>query len=387
MGNVDGSAGDEEGDDLYDRRWQTRAKHDLLRAYLEPFAFKVLQIYGSLDFVDGFAGPWENRDGEGYRDTSFGIAINVLDGVVRRLAEMGRVVRVRCVFNELDPSAFNLLKGYVAVAQPRHANLELHALQGPFADNAARIDALCRHAFRLVYVDPTGWTGYPRDALRQVAPQGQPVEVMINFMSAFARRFLVSPADRRERWLDEMLGSERAERLRGLHATEEAIRRAVAGVLREELGLSYVCETPIASSDARSVHFWMLYGTCSAAGVEVLRDAEVRALTRHEAARDARRAGDQVSLMELPAAGPYSAMREEHRRNIDAEIIELLARNEQVPFDNLATRVMTRRHLRKTEIKDAVVRLAAAGRVAPSWRDRNPRARKPSDEDVIKLVN
>lgn len=382
----DGATGDE-GGGLYDQRWQTQAKHDLLRAYLEPFAFKVLQVYGSLDFVDGFAGPWKSRDEAGFRDTSFGIAVDVLDGVMRRLTEMDRPVRIRCVFNELDPAAFARLEGYVVEAQLRHPGLELHALQGEFAANALRIDELCRHAFRLVYVDPTGWTGYPRDALRQVVPRGRRAEVMINFMSAFARRFLVSPADRRERWLDEMLGPERAARLRGQQAAEETIRRAVAGVLREELGLSYVCETPIAASDARSVHFWMLYGTRSAAGVEVLRDAEVRALTRHETARDARRAGDQASLMELPAAGPYSAMREEHLRTLQGQLVDALARIGPITFGKLAARVMARRHLRKIEVKDAVARLAEAGRVEPSWRTRNPRTHGPGNDDMITLVD
>lgn len=141
MSDVDGGASGEEGGDggFYGERWQTQAKHDLLRAYLEPFAFKVLQRYGSLDFVDGFAGPWRNQDTEGFSDTSFGIAVEVLDGAVRRLTEMGRTAHVRCVFNELDPTAFRRLEGWMAEAQRRHPVLELHALRGEFATNAHEI--------------------------------------------------------------------------------------------------------------------------------------------------------------------------------------------------------------------------------------------------------
>ena len=72
---------------LYDEREQTKAKHDLLRRYLERFAYKILHGYGAADFIDGFSGPWENKDRRRFRDTSFGIALETLNTAAANLAE------------------------------------------------------------------------------------------------------------------------------------------------------------------------------------------------------------------------------------------------------------------------------------------------------------
>ncbi len=83
------------GDFLYDEREQTKAKHDLLRRYLERFAYKILHGYGAADFIDGFSGPWENKDRTRFRDTSFGIALETLNTAAANLAEQGKPAKVR----------------------------------------------------------------------------------------------------------------------------------------------------------------------------------------------------------------------------------------------------------------------------------------------------
>ena len=147
------------GDFLYDEREQTKAKHDLLRRYLERFAYKILHGYGAADFIDGFSGPWENKDRTRFRDTSFGIALETLNTAAANLAEQGKPARVRCIFNEKDTAAAKDLADFVERVRPEFPHVEIHALTGSFEDNAPRIDRLATHPFRLVFVDPTGWTG------------------------------------------------------------------------------------------------------------------------------------------------------------------------------------------------------------------------------------
>lgn len=62
--------------DPYTDREQTKAKHFILKRYLQALAFKVLR-YFDMTYVDGFSGPWKTQT-EDFADLSFRIAIDVL---------------------------------------------------------------------------------------------------------------------------------------------------------------------------------------------------------------------------------------------------------------------------------------------------------------------
>jgi len=67
--------------DPYVGREQTKAKHFILRHYLQALAFKVLR-FSDITYVDGFSGPWDTRT-EDFSDSSFMIAITVLGSVLK----------------------------------------------------------------------------------------------------------------------------------------------------------------------------------------------------------------------------------------------------------------------------------------------------------------
>lgn len=46
--------------DPYTGREQTKAKHFILKRYLQALAFKVLR-YFDITYVDGFSGPWKTQ--------------------------------------------------------------------------------------------------------------------------------------------------------------------------------------------------------------------------------------------------------------------------------------------------------------------------------------
>ena len=80
--------------DVYSGREQTKAKHFILRRYLQALAFKVLR-FSDITYVDGFSGPWESQS-EGFRDSSFMIAIDVLKEAQQRIFEQtGRLACTR----------------------------------------------------------------------------------------------------------------------------------------------------------------------------------------------------------------------------------------------------------------------------------------------------
>src|SRR6266446_4601515 len=71
--------------DAYSGREQTKAKHFILRRYLQALAFKVL-TFSDITYVDGFSGPWETKT-ENFSDSSFMIAISVLKDAQKQIID------------------------------------------------------------------------------------------------------------------------------------------------------------------------------------------------------------------------------------------------------------------------------------------------------------
>src|SRR3984893_1138881 len=95
--------------DPYAGREQTKAKHFVLKHYLEALAFKVL-TFSDVTYVDGFSGPWQTKT-ENFIDSSFMIAISVLHDAQKQYRELTGVSRrLRCFFSETDPEALPQLE-------------------------------------------------------------------------------------------------------------------------------------------------------------------------------------------------------------------------------------------------------------------------------------
>ena len=91
--------------DPYFGREQTKAKHFILKRYLQALAFKVLTS-SDITYVDGFSGPWETKT-ENFSDSSFMIAISVLQDAQRQILERkGDQRRICCFFSESNAEAF-----------------------------------------------------------------------------------------------------------------------------------------------------------------------------------------------------------------------------------------------------------------------------------------
>lgn len=370
---------------LYDEREQTKAKHDLLKRYLERFAYKILHGFGAVDFIDGFSGPWENKDRTRFRDTSFGIALETLNTVAANLAEQGKSARVRCIFNEKDAVAAQDLADFVARVRPEFPHVEIHALTGSFEDNAAQIDRLATHPFRLVFVDPTGWTGYPLEALKTVCKRR--CELILNFMHEHINRHVRHPSDGRERWLRAIVGNDIASELAGLELPAEDIRAAVLRMFKTELRFVYACHSPIEMVEKRRLHFSMIYGTSAADGVFVLREVEKKALPDHEWKVKDRRARGQLNMFDDAehSPGPYGSERSAHLENLTEVVAKLARKTSKTPttFKTFAATVMETHFVSPTEIKEKVGELAKQGLIEPTWKRRNKKARVPDVGDQI----
>ena len=148
--------------EYYRGREQTYLKHFFLERYLERVAYNIGSFYNDFVYVDGFSGPWKSGD-EALDDTSFMIAIQKLRQVREGLAKVGRTPKIRCLFIEKDPGAYRALQAAVRDV----TDIQIETLKGEFEQSIPQVLKFVGNAFSLVFIDPTGWTGF---GLKQITP-------------------------------------------------------------------------------------------------------------------------------------------------------------------------------------------------------------------------
>jgi len=175
---------------LYAGREQSFIKHAFLRRYLETLAVKVLAGgWGTFNYVDGFAGPWEIRDEEACSDASFGVAVNLLE-TVRKFVEKrhrGQRLKVRFCLCEKDPNAVANLRAYAQ----RNEKFEIYVFEGAFEDNLDQITRCIPDGFTFTFIDPTNWVVRIEEVCGFL--KCRPGEFLFNFMTEEVSRHSVNP--------------------------------------------------------------------------------------------------------------------------------------------------------------------------------------------------
>ena len=190
--------------DPYLGREQTKAKHFILNHYLKALAFKVLR-FKDITYIDGFSGPWEAKT-ESFSDTSFMIAIRALLVAQHGIANDGHELRrIRCFFSESNAEVFKRLEKAVQPFHNPDRKFEIMTYCGKFEDAVSEIKAFVGASFPLIFIDPTGWTGYAFDKIKPMFEYPK-CEVLINFMYEFVNRFASSDAPVIIASLDPILG-------------------------------------------------------------------------------------------------------------------------------------------------------------------------------------
>jgi three-Cys-motif partner protein len=140
--------------DPYSGREQTKAKHFILKRYLQALAFKVLRFY-DITYVDGFSGPWETKT-EDFLDSSFMIAISVLKDAQRKIQlQTGRRPKIRCFFSENNRQAYTKLATAIAPFHKPEEDFEIKTYCGEFEDAISEIQTFIGSSFPLVKPNTT----------------------------------------------------------------------------------------------------------------------------------------------------------------------------------------------------------------------------------------
>ncbi len=377
--------------DPYHGREATQAKHFILERYLQALAFKVL-TFNDLTYVDGFSGPWKTGT-EDFSDSSFMIAIRTLTEVQEKLHRDRGVRRnIRCFFSEDDPGTFAKLERSVRQFHKPDNGFVVKTFSGRFEDAVDDIQKFIGSSFPLIFIDPTGWTGYPLDKIKPLFVRHK-CEVLINFMFDHVNRFSYSLDEATVRSIDPILGgSGWQDRLDPDLSRGRAAEKLFRETLKDVGDFKYVVSTEIDKGAIDRLHFFITYGTKHLEGLKVFRETEYRARRLHERNRanaKERKRRERTGIDDLfsdhQAAVKESmidAIVEEKCALAATDLMETLSRRDTVRFDSVVGELLERHMLRETNIKDICVALVVAGQIEDTWGERS---RKPSRETIIRL--
>jgi three-Cys-motif partner protein len=378
----------------YEEREQTLAKHVILKSYLQALAFKILQsTFRALTYVDGFSGPWKSQT-ESFSDTSFMITIEVLKDAQQRVFDMtGRRKAIRCLLIEKDAEAYGKLAAAVKEHNEPAKQFLVETLHGEFEGATERIMQCVGTFFALVFIDPTGWTGYGFDRTRPVL-RHQPGEVLVNFMYDHANRFALMEDPAIEASFAPIMGGPDWKQQLDLSLPASlAMEKRFRDELKKAGDFKFVTTTHINKPLAERTHFIMAYGTRHPKGLETFRQIEYTALCKHEQNRVVAR--DSRTARTTGQGALFSAGELHADQTIDQEVAAQKAMAESIVlqhltscggrmlFSELVTLVLEPFMLRIKNVKDLCVALAKGGKVKNTWKAQG--RNKPQDTDWIIL--
>jgi three-Cys-motif partner protein len=255
--------------DEYTEREQSGIKHFALRKYLEAATIIIGSSWNGFSYVDCCAGPWKSQSLD-YDDTSFGIAVKVLKESNESLRKQGKARHFRALLIEKRPRPYSKLATFAQGVSD--GSVKVEACNQDFRKHTSEIIKFVnsQSSFSFIFVDPKGW-GPVRVSGLEPLLRIKPGEILINFMSSFIVRFL----NRKATNMDDILGPDYRE-LRTLSHEEqedEAVRR-YCNLIRQRGGFQYVCALPVMKPDQDAIHFYLIYGTRHAKGVEVFKQVE-----------------------------------------------------------------------------------------------------------------
>lgn len=270
----------DEVDADYDGREQSEVKHAILEKYLARFATIVGQRWKSITYIDCFAGPWESRSAA-FGDTSFGKALRELRAARETVRKLGHNPKIRCVFIERNRAAYERLRTFTDHLEDVEPPLVLNASFEESIDEIRRyLHDAGPNNFAFLFVDPTGWTGYPIKLLGPLL-QDQRSEVLINFMTSFITRFIGHDDPHRRAQVEALYGSldvvEKISLLDG-QEREDRIVSEYLRVIEREGDFRYVSAAHVRKPKSKATHFHLIYGTRDPKGLEVFKEAEQAAM-------------------------------------------------------------------------------------------------------------
>lgn len=246
----------------------TRAKHEILRRYLQAWLPILGKYHERIVYIDGFAGPGLYEGGE---PGSPVIALKTALDHAQRIS--GEVV---FLFIENDTDRADSLKGQIATLS-LPASFRCDVESGPCApilsSLLARIEATGGSlAPTFAFLDPFGYSHTPFDLVARIL-RNQRCEVLITFMYEEINRFI--SFEQETAHFDELFGCDRwrqAANLRTSLERQNFLRELYRAQLRTVAGARYVHAFEMRNANGR-VDYFLYFATNSLLGVKKMKEA------------------------------------------------------------------------------------------------------------------
>jgi three-Cys-motif partner protein len=348
----------------YTGREQTLVKHMVLRQYLQKLAYKLGWNGGVINYVDGFAGPWKQQ-ADDLSDTSPHIAIEELLRAQEGLAQLKRPhLQLRCLFNELNPAAAQLLADSLSRYTAR--GIDTQVLCGSFEANLPSIQRFVaerRSAFSFFFIDPTGWRGF---GMQSIAPllRIQRSEVLINFMTEHIKRFVDNDTPETRASFDDLFGCgnyrEQWQHLNGQDREDAIVQAYCRQVQATGLFRWVVSAVVLHPTDQRS-YFHLIYATRNDEGLRAFREVERKAMSQQEELRAKAQQDHRVNRSgKLELFTPdvfgdghyYDLLRERYLGQAKQQIETTLRTQGRIAFDTIELQALTTQLVWSSDLKD-----------------------------------
>lgn len=341
--------------DFYIDREQTQVKHIILENYLERFAIIVGSRWDTITYVDCFSGPWKVKS-EKFEDSSFAIALEQL----RKARDIhkkqtGKTLKLRCFFLEKTPSAYAKLKQFADQQDDVKIETKNKKLENAIQDILNFVQDGGPKSFPFIFIDPTGWSGF---ALETITPllKLDPVEVLITFMTEHIRRFIEWQQEQNQESFIRLFGSSQFnDILNGLEEKdrEDAIVTAYSECVKRVGAFGYTSSAIVLHPKKNRTHFHLIYATRGRKGVEVFKEAEKKAMSEMEKARDEaqkREREERTGQTEFrlfsgtvtqDPSEHFRSLRERYMSRARAAVLALLQTKKQLAYDEAWSSAMT----------------------------------------------
>ncbi len=251
----------------------TRAKHEILRRYLEAWLPIMTTYNGRIIYLDGFAGPGEYEGGE------FGSPIIAIDIFRSHTYAAVRNREVLFLFIEQDHARCEHLRQLLAQRTlPATANYQI--FEGNFDETLTGLlkqleDQQSRLAPTFALIDPFGFSHTPMQTITRLMRHPK-CEVLITFMYEEINRFLDADYTNKAAQYDALFGTKEWRTITQTAATSQERRNKLHNLYQDRLkqvaGVRYV-RSFCMRNQHNATDYFLFFGTNNLRGMEKMKQA------------------------------------------------------------------------------------------------------------------
>jgi three-Cys-motif partner protein len=253
---------------VWELKPHTKAKHDILRRYLQAWFAIMGQTHSRIVYVDGFAGPGEYDRGEE------GSPVIALNTVLNHTAKLDKEIILLFIESE-QKRADHLQRVLTNFDVPDNVIVECYCTE--FTDKITEIlddiDARGQTlAPTLAFIDPFGFKGWPFSIVERIMAHPS-CEVLISFVYESLNRWIKHPDH--EETFDNLFGTDRWREIDHCSTAQERLaflNDLYRHQLTNEAGAKYVRSFEMID-EGNHTEYFLFFGTKNRKGISKMKEA------------------------------------------------------------------------------------------------------------------